>query len=145
MQRILGINEDCSSSDKSVIGQSGVLAYSSSDEDHPVVLAPLDVADLLAGLTRAISGHRPGVDDSCMDPLVQKVSKSRRQRRKNSNIVRARVHEPQNSTRSSITTGQRCKGRKKLYSVLGCRLTTTILMMLILMMPSSTVVRILYP
>ena len=61
-QRVLGFNEDCSSSDESYIGQSGVIASSRSDEDHPVVLAPLEVGDLLAGLARAISGHG-GIDD----------------------------------------------------------------------------------
>ena len=88
-----------------------------------MVFAPLEVGDPFAGLARATSGHsdfdksvfvyefgrnegvqilpvslRPGfVDDGRMDPMVQKALKSRRQRRKRSNILRARVHEPQNS------------------------------------------------
>ena len=98
-QRVLDIGED-SSSDESFIGQSGVLASSSSDENHSVVLAPLEVGDPLAGLTRAIGGHSnesesflPFVDDARMDPLVQKAIGSRRQRRKRSNILTTRMQE----------------------------------------------------
>ena len=89
-QRVLDIGED-SSSDESYIGQSNVLASSSSEEDHdPVVFAPLEVGDPSAGLARATSGHsdfdestfvdgaRMFADDSLMDPLVQKAIKSRR-------------------------------------------------------------------
>ena len=88
-QRVLDIGED-SSSDESYIGQSNVLASSSSDDDHdPVVFAPLEVGDPFAGLARATSGH----SDALMDPLVQKAIKSRRQRRKRSNILRTRMQE----------------------------------------------------
>ena len=91
MQRVLESDEDCScSSDESFIGQSGVLAISSSDEDHSVVLAPLEVGDLLAGLARAIGSH---TIDARMDILVQKAIRSRRQRRKRSNILRTRMQE----------------------------------------------------
>ena len=75
-QRVLDIGED-SSSDESYIGQSNVLASSSSEEDHdPVVFAPLEVGDPFAGFARATSGHsdsdkNASVDDARMDPLVQ--------------------------------------------------------------------------
>ena len=102
-QRVLGSDED-SSSDESYIGQSNILASSSSEEDHdPVVFAPLEVGDPSAGLARATSGHSDidenllingacmSVDDARMDPLAQKALKSRNQRRKRSNILRARI------------------------------------------------------
>ena len=42
VQRVLDIGEGCSSSDESYVGQSNVIASSSSDEDHhPVVSALL--------------------------------------------------------------------------------------------------------
>ena len=88
LQRILGADEDCSSSDQSYIGQSNVIASSSADEDHPVVLTPLEVVDLLAWLAGATSGHRD-IDDSRMDPLFQKAWNSRRQMRKHSNIFQS--------------------------------------------------------
>ena len=56
LQRIVGTEEDCSSSsDESYIGQSGVIASSSSDEDHTVLFAPLGVGDPFAALPREVS------------------------------------------------------------------------------------------
>ena len=96
-QRVLDIGEGSSNGDDSYIGESNVLASSSSEEDHnPVVFAPPEVADPLAELARAISGHRDVdklcrnnlVGDARMDPLVQKALKGRRQKSKRSNIIR---------------------------------------------------------
>ena len=56
-QRFLDIGEE-SSSDESYIGQSNVLASSSSEEDHdPAVLAPLEVGDPFAGQQPARGPH----------------------------------------------------------------------------------------
>ena len=111
LQRILSTDEDCSSSGESYIGKSNGIASSSSDEDHPVVFAPLGVGDPFAGLPREVGCHfaasacepaeaiggRSPIDDSRMDPLVQAALKSRWQRRKHTSILRARVHEPRNA------------------------------------------------
>jgi hypothetical protein len=60
-----------------------------------------------------INGARMSVDDARMDPLVQKALKSRKQRRKRSNILHARVHD----LRNSIEPKHHCAGGQEAEDV----------------------------